>query len=135
MELFTVVLKRKIVITRFEGRKQIEKTDLVEETYRDLPLTTANRYKSLFPEAEVAIHRQDPIETSGGRVAVKIGSQASKIGQRAALGDKELPEPKSNFKLDKREARQTRAKQAEKSAGSYDDGYADVINRMVEEAA
>lgn len=135
MELFTVTLKRKIIITRYEGRSVIEKTDLIEEIYRDLPLTTANRYKTLFPENDVQITRQDPIETSGGRVSVKIGAQATKMGQRAAFGDKELPEPKSNFKLDKREARQSRAKPADKTAETYNEGYADVINRMVEEAA
>lgn len=79
--LYTVHLQRQQIVTIFEnktGTRSRTETRRIDETYRDLPLRTAEAYRTQFPDANVRIERQAmefATPRSRARVAVEDGAR------------------------------------------------------------
>lgn len=112
MQYYTVQLKRKVIKSFFEGKKMIrEEVSFIEETYRDLPYSTAQAYKAKFPDAVTAILMQDGL----------VGRPVDLVVDGAAVERKTR-----NHQEDRVARRSTR----EEKPTSRGDSYADVINKM-----
>lgn len=114
---FTVTMRRKVSITRFEGKARIERTEWIEETYRDLPYKTAEAYKNRFPEANVVITRQ-------------YSTASDKPSSKKRLRGEYVPGTDSVTVGGKAKSKPKKAAPAE-TPGSY----AALVNEMVKDAA
>jgi hypothetical protein len=119
-QLYSVTINRKKVITRYldpKGRKTETYEELIQETYRDLPLATARGYKSLDPNAVIEVQSQqiDRHEPSKRSYTVRGHSTAERYGARK-------PEPKA-------------ASTPKAPATPAPASYADVVNSMMKDHA
>lgn len=113
MQYYTVHLNRKVIKSFFEGKKMVrEEVSFIEETYRDLPFVTAQAYKTKFPDAVTKIVEQNGFE---GR-PIDLVVDGSRVERKTR-----------NHTEDRAAKRGPREEKPKRS-----DGYADVINKMLE---
>lgn len=116
--LYSVTIHRKVVVTKYldpRGKKTETYEDLIEQTFHDLPYSTCLGYKKLDPAA--VITQQDaPVQikdTFKGKFTVSGKSSSARYA-----------------------APKTETKPAAKSdPAPKQQGYADVVNKMMKDVA
>ncbi|SER28450.1 hypothetical protein SAMN05216548_11498 [Faunimonas pinastri] len=119
-DLYTVTLSRKKIITSCQGKTKTTREELIEEKYTGLPLLTAQRYRELFPDANVQIVREYAEDSR--RSSVRLASEKTERRRTEYPGNARKP------------ASQHAAASKPSTTIRHGD-YAELVNTMTREAS
>lgn len=129
---YTVRLKRKVLVSVHSGRKIEQVERFIEETYRDLPYSTAKMYAERFPEADVKIERQ--YGESGGTPEVRVAGERSSASRGTRAERKAANKAKHAAAPTPRSAPAPAVSAIEKAASGPLD-YAELVTTLSRDAA
>jgi hypothetical protein len=117
-EFYTVTMKRKHIVRKYDAAGVATETEsFIEERYTGLPYQTCENYRKKFPEACVEITRD------------YSGVQATSINHGSGFSQTRKQHPAKKFVTD------DRPKPTKPATGFMSDGFAGVVNRMMEREA
>jgi hypothetical protein len=114
MQLYTVRMNRQQTVTIYSGKTSTTETRVIEQVYHDLPMKTAQAYKTKFPDAEVVILSQGEIVGDKRKTRVVVAGESTAAPRREVARTKKTDKP------------------APVETGIEASDYAKVVNKMME---